>query len=118
VWTPTPRFLYEYWVPLGLRVDIANVPELVVPLIFAPSVRTAGGLVPRRECVLTGDGGSLRFDGEVLSFGHRGDSGMMPVNIPAHEHGGWRVEQDFVDTIRSLSPLRLTTFKDSVRYMA
>ena len=118
MWTPTPRFLYEYWVPLGLRVDIANVPELVVPLIFAPSVRTAGGLVPRRECVLTGDEGSLRFDGEVLSFGRRGDSGITPVDIPAHERGAWRVERDFVEAIRGLAPVRLTTFEDGVRYMA
>jgi len=82
------------------------------------SVRTAGGLVPRRECVLTGDEGSLRFDGEVLSFGRRGDSGITPVDIPAHERGAWRVERDFVEAIRGLAPVRLTTFEDGVRYMA
>ena len=82
------------------------------------SVRTAGGLVPRRECSLTGDEGSLLSDGEVLSFGRRGDSTMTPVDTPAHERGACRVEQDFVDAIRGLSPVRLTTFADGVRYMA
>jgi predicted dehydrogenase len=82
------------------------------------SVRTAGGLVPRRECVLTGGEGSLQSDFEALSFGRRGDKGMAPVDIPAHERSAWHVEQDFVDAIRGLAPVRLTTFEDGVRYMA
>ena len=80
--------------------------------------RMAGGLIPRRECVLTGDEGSLLSNGEVLSFGRRGDSALTPVDIPAHERGAWRVEQDFVDAIRGLAPVRPTTFADGVRYIA
>ena len=78
----------------------------------------AGGLIPRRECVLTGDEGSLLSNGEVLSFGRRGDSALTPVDIPAHERGAWGVEQDFVDAIRGLAPVRPTTFADGVRYIA
>ena len=82
------------------------------------SIRMAGGLAPRRECILTGDEGALRFDGEVLSFGRRGAAALQPVEIPAAERGEWRVEEDFVAAVRGEAPVRLTTFADGVRYMA
>jgi len=31
---------------------------------------------------------------------------------------GWRVESDFVDSVRSGAPVRLTNFEDGLRYMA
>lgn len=106
------------------------------------SLRKAGGLLPRRECVLTGDEGALRFDGERLWFGSRaqvaedpvpkrrrpahrhgwypgsGEPSLQRVLIPDHEHAEWRVEADFVDAIRTGAPVRLTSFADGVRYMA
>ena len=82
------------------------------------SIRNVGGLVPRRECVLTGDEGSLRFDGVTLSLGRRNDERMEAVQVPDTERGQWRVEQEFVDAVRGVAPVRLTTFEDGVRYMA
>jgi HAD superfamily hydrolase (TIGR01509 family) len=82
------------------------------------SIRTVGGLAPRQECVFTGDEGTLRFDGEHLWWGGRGDAALQPVEIPAAERGEWRVEADFVAAIRGEAPVRLTTVADGVRYMA
>jgi predicted dehydrogenase len=39
------------------------------------------------------------------------------VEIPDSERRGWRVEADFVDSVRTGSPVRLTTFDDGIRYM-
>jgi predicted dehydrogenase len=82
------------------------------------SLRKAGGLAPCRECLLTGDEGMLRLDGDHLWFGRRGDTALQAVEVPAAERGEWRVEQDFVDSIRTGAPVRLTGFADGVRYMA
>lgn len=41
---------------------------------------------------------------------------VLPVS--AETRRGWRVEADFVDSIRSGMPVRLTSFPDGLRYMA
>ena len=66
---------------------------------------------------LYGDEGVLRFDGERLWFGARGDAAPTPLDIPPEERGGWRVEEEFVGAIRDGAPVRRTTFADGVRYM-
>jgi hypothetical protein len=39
------------------------------------------------------------------------------VYIPPEKEGGWRVEADFVDTIRDGKPVEFTDFATGVRYM-
>src|SRR5262249_21763702 len=39
------------------------------------------------------------------------------ILIPKEKQGGWRVEADFVDSIRSGAPVRLTDFATGVAYM-
>lgn len=82
------------------------------------SLRSAGGLVPRREAVITGVDGTLVFDGGDLKFGKRGDDRLQTVEIPPEERSEWRVEEDFIDAIRGGAPVSLTTFQDGWRYMA
>ena len=53
----------------------------------------------------------------TLCGGRRGDSDLAPIAVPATERGTWRVERDFVEAIRGVAPVRLTTFEDGVRYM-
>ena len=33
------------------------------------------------------------------------------------EEGRWRVEEEFINAIRRLEPVRLTTFADGLKYM-
>ena len=82
------------------------------------SLRQAGGLVPRREAILTGTDASLRFDGSALWLGRRGDDQLRPVEVPSEERAEWRVEAEFVDAIRGVAPVKRTTFADGTRYMA
>lgn len=103
-------------------VEIPEWLEVSAPLpggaMAHVSLRKAGGLAPRRELVLTGDAATLRFDGERLWCGRRGDPALRPVDIPPGEQGGWQVEAEFVDSIRTGTPVRRTSFADGVRYMA
>ncbi|MEX0330033.1 MAG: Gfo/Idh/MocA family protein [Puniceicoccaceae bacterium] len=67
---------------------------------------------------LVGSNGTIRVEieaNEVL-FCRNGDN-CQPVEIPDEERRGWRVEEDFIDSIRNGTPVRLTNFADGVRYM-
>lgn len=82
------------------------------------SLRSAGGLKPNRQAVITGTRGTLVFDGDTLALGTIDEDTLAPVDIPAEQKGHWRVERDFVDAIRESAPVTLTTFEDGWRYMA
>lgn len=57
------------------------------------------------------------LDDNALQFCKLGEA-CQPVRIPDSEKRGWRVEEDFVESIREGLPVRLTNFADGVRYMA
>ena len=42
---------------------------------------------------------------------------MSEVVIPKNERIGWRVEEEFVNTVRGKEKTSHTTFEDGVRYM-
>ncbi|HEY1380805.1 MAG TPA: hypothetical protein VGF55_28645, partial [Gemmataceae bacterium] len=46
-----------------------------------------------------------------------GASSLREIPIPAEKRGGWRVEADFVDSIRTGAPVRFTDFAAGVAYM-
>lgn len=71
----------------------------------------------RNEIRLVGSTGSLRVDvgkGEVYRSSGNAEE-LLPV--PEAERRGWRVEADFVESIRSGRPVELTSFDEGVRYM-
>lgn len=72
---------------------------------------------PARHVTIAGSEGSLRYDGETLSHCPRGEDEYAPIEIPEHERGGWRVEEEFVGAIRGEEEIRLTRFEDGLRYM-
>ena len=76
------------------------------------------GGVPRNEIRLNGSKASLRvdFSAQILSLTPVGGS-TRNLEVPARADGGWRVEADFVDSIRTGAPVRLTDFATGVRYM-
>lgn len=78
------------------------------------------GLAPQSSAWLFGTEGTLRFteDDDALYGGRRGDSELARLPVRDEERGGWRVEREFIDAIRGVAPVRLTTFEDGVRYMA
>ncbi len=80
------------------------------------STRIAGLSGPS-HAVLYGSEGTLRFENGQLYGGRRGDENLSEVAIPASEADRWRVEEEFINAIRGIEPVRLTTFEDGVRYM-
>jgi predicted dehydrogenase len=46
-----------------------------------------------------------------------GDKEMRPLEIPPGKKGGWRVEESFVNAIRGIEPVTLSTFEEGVAYM-
>ncbi len=80
-------------------------------------VSSVAGFGPGLDIWLFGSEGTLRFRENKLWGGRRGEDGLREVEIPAKERGGWRVEEEFVNAIRGLEPVKLTTFADGVKYM-
>ncbi len=74
--------------------------------------------LPRNEIRLNGSKGALRFDVAAGRLFHcvAGEA-EAEVEIPPGERRGWRVEADFVDSIREGNPVELTDFETGVRYM-
>lgn len=72
---------------------------------------------PRNEIRLNGSKGSLRLDFAAGELWLGRGKGEDAIDIPAEHRRGWRVEADFVDSIRSGTPVELTSFDDGVRYM-
>lgn len=75
------------------------------------------GLSGGPEAWLFGSEATLRFSGDKLFGGRRGDKALAEIEIAPHEAGAWRVEQEFVNAIRGLEPITHTSFEDGVKYM-
>lgn len=80
------------------------------------STRVAG-LAGPSGCSLYGSEGTLRFEAGRLFGGRRDDDQLTEIVIPATEEGRWRVEEEFINAIRGIESVRLTTFENGVRYM-
>jgi predicted dehydrogenase len=80
-------------------------------------VSTVAGLMGAPEIFLFGSRGTLRFSQNKLFGGQRNDKELTEIAIPAHEQGGWRVEEEFVNAIRGKESITHTTFEDGVKYM-
>ncbi len=57
------------------------------------------------------------LDAGAVRLGRRGEDRMQPVDIASRGLPGWRVEEEFIDAIRGVAPIRLTDFKTGVAYM-
>jgi predicted dehydrogenase len=73
---------------------------------------------PRQEIRLHGSDGGLRIDlaSRRLWFTPRG-AATQPVTLPQSDNDGWRVEAEFVESIREGRPVTRTDFATGVRYM-
>jgi predicted dehydrogenase len=73
---------------------------------------------PRAEIRLNGSKGGLRLDLARSELWRSDAAGReQKVEIETAKRGGWRVEADFVDSIRQRTPVTLTSFASGVRYM-
>ncbi len=95
------------------------VAEMAIGALAHLSFSAVTGLSRTPEVWLFGTEGTLKYEQatRVLSGGRRGEKELSPIEVPAEQQGGWRVEEEFVAAVRGEEPVRLTTFEDGVRYM-
>jgi predicted dehydrogenase len=72
----------------------------------------------RTEIRINGSAGCLRAELAKGKLGYTPTGGAEELMIiPPSARRGWRVEQDFVDSIRTGAPVKLTSFEDGLNYM-
>lgn len=107
----------------GLRRAVGTPDSVQVLAVLGDGARASyhfSGVVahPRMTIDLLGDQGALHYElqGDRIRGSTRGGD-WREMEVPESEAGGWRVEADFVDSIRAGKPVRLTDFETGVRYM-
>jgi predicted dehydrogenase len=82
-------------------------------------VSAVSGLSRPGEVWLFGRDGTLRYDmGEDRLYGgRRGENELKEIPVSPELAGRWRVEEEFIQAIRGVEPVRLTTFADGLKYM-
>ena len=80
-------------------------------------VSNVAGLAGAPEVYIFGSNGTLRFSGNRLYGGQKGDSELSEIDIPDAEAGAWRVEEEFVNAIRGEEVITHTDFETGVKYM-
>ena len=80
-------------------------------------VSNVAGLAGAPEVYVFGSNGTLRFSGNKLYGGQKGDTELTEIDIPASEVGAWRVEEEFVNAIRGEEVITHTDFETGVKYM-
>jgi predicted dehydrogenase len=105
----------EVNVPDHVDILAALAGDAVAHLRF--SAVTALG--PANDVWIFGSDGTLRLEADAkrLSGAKRGDKEVREIPIPAERRIGWRVEEEFVNTVRGREQVSRTTFEDGVRYM-
>jgi len=75
---------------------------------------------PGAQIHLYGSEGTLKVElmpYERILGARRGDDQLREIVVPPEKLGGWRVEADFVDSIRLGRPVEFTNFHAGLRYM-
>ncbi len=80
-------------------------------------VSNVAGLAGAPEVYVFGSNGTLRFSGNRLYGGQKGDAELAEIDIPDSEAGAWRVEEEFVNAIRGEEVITHTDFETGVKYM-
>jgi predicted dehydrogenase len=138
-WLPQPeRVLAQAHAFIAERIDPASgvrrpvgTPDSVQALTVLPGgargVYQFSGVAPFGQALsitLYGSEGVLHYDLEAdrIRGAGRRSGGARPdataeIPIPPEKAGGWRVEEDWVRSIREGTPVRLTDFATGVAYM-
>jgi predicted dehydrogenase len=75
------------------------------------------GLAGPAKAVLYGSDGTIRYQENKLYGAKKGEIQLQELMLSADDKADWRVEESFIQAIRGLEPVTLTTLADGVRYM-
>ncbi len=103
--------------PVRVPDHIDVIGDLACDAQLHMQISSVAGLLGGPEAYLFGSEGTLRFAGQKLYGGQRGDDTLAEIEIPADEAGSWRVEEEFISAIRGQEEITHTSFEDGVKYM-
>jgi predicted dehydrogenase len=76
------------------------------------------GLARGNDIWIHGSEGTIHVDNDQNVFvGRRGDRELAPYPNPPESQAKHRVEEEFVNAVRGLEPVRMNTFEIGVQYM-
>lgn len=75
------------------------------------------GLAGATEIFIFGDKGTLRIASDKIFGAQRGADTFQEIPVPAELEATWRVEEEFINAIRGVEQVQLTTFSAGVKYM-
>ena len=110
-----------------MRRPVGTPDSVQVLAVLADGARATyhfSGATPvgaRTDITLFGSEGILHYDllGDRIRGASRkqGDKEIGDIPVPKEKERGWRVEAEFVDAIRTGSPIQFTDFATGVAYM-
>ena len=103
--------------PVRIPEHVDIIADMACGAQMHVQVSNVAGLAGTPEGLLFGSSGTLRFSGNKLYGGQKGDSELAEIDIPAEEEGGWRVEDEFINAIRGNEIITHTDFDTGVKYM-
>ena len=80
-------------------------------------ISTFTALTGPTEAFVIGDKGVLRIAEGKLFGGQHGGDHLQEIPAPPDLVGKWRVEEEFINAVRGIESVKLTTFEDGVKYM-
>jgi predicted dehydrogenase len=106
------------WQPVTLPDHIDVLYELVngaqVHMKFSETTGLSGG----NQTWIFGSQGTIYVDGEQRIFvGQRSDTELDELPNPVDQQAFYRVEEEFINAIRGVEEVAMTTFETGVRYM-
>lgn len=87
---------------------------------YSIQISQINGLVPVKNCVeIFGTTGSLilNLDEDSLKIGLKGCDTCEKIDIDPKKQGKWRVEEEFIGTIRGKEKIVYTNFTEAMKYM-
>lgn len=103
--------------PVRIPEHIDIIADMACGAQMHVQISNVTGLAGAPEGLLFGSSGTLRFSGNKLYGGQKGDAELTEIDIPAEEEGGWRVEEEFISAIRGHEVITHTDFDTGVKYM-
>ncbi|MBN1482234.1 gfo/Idh/MocA family oxidoreductase [candidate division KSB1 bacterium] len=80
-------------------------------------ISAATGLAGPTEIFIFGDKGTVRILNGKIFGAQKGADSFQEIPVPPELEAEWRVEEEFINAIRGLEYVQLTTFAAGVKYM-
>lgn len=110
-----PETQREHSIRVPEHVDILG--QMACGAQLNMQISAVTGLAGPPRLAIHGTQGTLVYENGALLAGGREDENLQPVQVPEHESGEWRVEEEFVNAVRGLEEITHTDFATGVKYM-